>query len=484
LQDLSKTLQKANDMQVTQTLSQGLKQEFKVVLPSGDLAARLDSRLEEMRLKVQLKGFRPGKAPVAHLKKIYGREVMGEVVQDAVDEANRKIVEENNFRLAAEPKLDFPDGQEGVEKALRADGDLAYTLSFETLPKIELGSFDDISIERLVCAVGDEDVEKAVSDLAERLREYEAAPEESYKAEKHDRLTIDFSGKIDGEAFEGGTGEDLKIVLGSGALIPGFEDQLEGSVAGEQRVVKARFPDKYSVKTLAGRDAEFAVTVKAVERPKPLDIDDEFAKKWGFDTQEALKTAVRGNVEADFDKASRDKMKRALLDALDARYKFETPESLVNREFEGIWREFETERQRTGPSEAKSDDELRAEYRGIAERRVRLGLLLAEIGMSVGVTVEDKDLTQAIIDRARQFPGQEKAIWDFYRNDERALATLRAPIYEDRVVAHLTGVVQIAERTVSREELFAEEDEEASAPGAAPTAQDAAPAEGVEAETK
>jgi trigger factor len=455
-------------MQVTQTLSQGLKQEFKVVLASGDLAARLDTKLEEMRSKVQIKGFRPGKAPVAHLKKIYGREVMGEVVQNAVEDANRHIIEENKFRLASEPTLDFPGGQEEVEKALRADGDLSYVLSFETLPKIELGSFNDISVERLVAAVGDEDVDKAVLDLAERVREYEPASEEGYKAEKGDRLTVDFSGKIDGESFEGGTGEDLKVVLGSNTFIPGFEDQLVGAAAGEQRPLATRFPDAYSVASLAGRGVAFDVAVKTVERPKAIEINDEFAKKLGFDTLEALRTAVRGNLDADFSKAARDKLKRALLDALDARYKFETPESLVTREFEGIWREFEAERARSqSTDQTKSDEDLRAEYRDIAERRVRLGLLLAEIGMSAGVRIEDKDLTQAIVDRARQFPGQEKAVWDFYRNNEQALATLRAPLYEDRVITHLTGVVRVADKTVSREELFADEDEETAAPAAA-----------------
>ncbi len=449
-------------MQVTQTLSEGLKQEFKVVLPAGDLAAKLETQLAEMRAKAQIKGFRPGKAPISHLKKLYGKSLMSEVLQEAVNEANRKIVDDNKLRIAAEPKLDFPGGQDEVEKALEAAGDFSFVVTFETLPSFELGSFDDISLERPIAPVTDEDIEKSIQALVDRVREYEPKPEGA-KAEKGDKLTIDFTGKLDGVAFEGGTGGDVDLVLGSGSFIPGFEDLLDGAAAGEQRLVKVRFPDEYSAKNLAGKDAEFDVTVKALEAPKAAEIDDEFAKKYGFDSLDALKTAVRGNLEADFEKASRDKFKRALLDALDARYKFDLPSSLVENEFAGIWREYEAERQRAGQAETeanKNEDETRAEYRAIAERRVRLGLVLAEIGQKAGVTVEDKDLTDAVVERARQFPGQEKEVWDFYRKNENALASLRAPIYEERVVAHLAGIIGVSEKIVTREELFAEEDEE------------------------
>ncbi|MGC1860500.1 MAG: trigger factor [Methylocystis sp.] len=451
-------------MQVTQTLSEGLKQEFKVVLPAGDLAAKLETQLAEMRAKAQIKGFRPGKAPISHLKKLYGKSLMSEVLQEAVNEANRKIVDDNKLRIAAEPKLDFPGGQDEVEKALEAAGDFSFVVTFETLPSFELGSFDDISLERPIAPVTDEDVEKSIQALVDRVREYESKAEGA-KAEKGDKLTIDFTGKLDGVAFEGGTGGDVDLVLGSGSFIPGFEDQLDGAAAGEQRLVKARFPDEYSAKNLAGKDAEFDVTVKSLETPKAAEIDDEFAKKYGFDSLDALKTAVRGNLEADFEKASRDKFKRALLDALDARYKFDLPLSLVENEFEGIWREYEAERKRAGQAVAEADkteDETRAEYRAIAERRVRLGLVLAEIGQKAGVTVEEKDLTDAVVERARQFPGQEKEVWDFYRKNENALASLRAPIYEERVVAHLAGIVGVSDKTVTREELFAEDEEKPS----------------------
>ena len=453
-------------MQVTQTLSEGLKQEFKVVLPAGDLAAKLETQLAEMRAKAQIKGFRPGKAPISHLKKLYGKSLMSEVLQEAVNEANRKIVDDNKLRIAAEPKLDFPGGQDEVEKALEAAGDFSFVVTFETLPSFELGSFDDISLERPIAPVTDEDVEKSIQALVDRVREFEPKAEGA-KAEKGDKLTIDFTGKLDGVAFEGGTGGDVDLVLGSGSFIPGFEDQLDGAAAGEQRLVKVRFPDEYSAKNLAGKDAEFDVTVKSVEAPKVAEIDDEFAKKYGFDSLDALKTAMRGNLEADFEKASRDKFKRALLDALDARYKFDLPASLVENEFAGIWRDYEAERKRAGQAEPEADkneDETRAEYRAIAERRVRLGLVLAEIGQKAGVTVEEKDLTDAVVERARQFPGQEKEVWDFYRNNPNALAELRAPIYEEKAVDHILSLAKVEEvKDTSAELLKADEDEKAPA---------------------
>jgi trigger factor len=458
------SLQEANEMQVTQTLSEGLKQEFKVVLPASDLAAKLESQLAEVRAKAQIKGFRPGKAPISHLKKLYGKNIMGEVLQEAVNEANRRIVEDNKLRVASGPKLDLPEDRDIIEKVLEASGDFAFVVSFETLPSFEIGSFDDISLERPVALVSDDEVEKAMSQFAERLREYEPKAEAA-KAEKGDKLTIDFEGKLDGVPFEGGTGGDVDLVLGSGMFIPGFEEQLDGAAKGEKRLVKTRFPDDYSATNLAGKEAEFDVTVKEVSGPKPMEIDDALAKKYGFESLDAMRAAVRANIEADFDKASRDKLKRKLLDALDKRYSFELPQSLVEQEFEGIWREVENERAKPTPPkefEGKSEADLRAEYRAIAERRVRLGLVLAEIGQQAGVTVEEKDLTEAVVERARQFPGQEKQIWDFYRNNEQALASLRAPIYEERVVAHLSSLVKIADKPVSREELFADDEEEAA----------------------
>jgi trigger factor len=447
-------------MQVTQTSSEGLKQEFKVVLPASDLAAKLATQLSEVQAKAQIKGFRPGKAPIGHLKKMYGKSIMSEVLQDAVNEANRKIVEDHNLRIAVEPKLDFPGGQEEVERALAAEGDLAFTVTFETLPKIEIGSFDDISIERPVAEVAEDDIQNALKNLADRAQEFEARAEGA-KAENGDKLTIDFTGKLDGVPFEGGTGGDVDIVLGSSTFIPGFEEQLVGAGAGDERLVKVTFPADYSATNLAGKAAEFDVTVKAVAAPKALEIGDELATKYGFENFDAMKTAVKTNLEADFHKVSRDRLKRALLDALDSRYSFDLPQTLVDQEFNNIWAQHEAESRRAGQplaEEGKTEDETRAEFRKIAERRVRLGLVLAEIGQEAGVKVEDKDLTEALVERARMFPGQEKQVWDFYRNNEQALAQLRAPIYEERVVDHISKLIKITDKTVSKEELLKEDE--------------------------
>lgn len=448
-------------MQVTQTSTQGLKQEFKVVLPAADLAAKLGAQLAEMQAKAQIKGFRPGKAPLGHLKKLYGKSIMGDVLQEAVNDANRKIVEENGLRIAVEPKLDFPGGQEEVERALAAEGDFSFTVTFETLPKFEVGALDDISLERPVAEVGEADIDTALKNLADRIQEFEPRAEGA-KAGKGDKLTIDFTGKLDGVPFEGGAGGDIDIVLGSGTFIPGFEDQLEGAAVGEQRLVKVTFPEDYSAKHLAGKDAEFDVTVKAVAAPTAMEIGEELAKKYGFENFDAMKEAVKGNLEADYHKVSRDRLKRALLDALDSRYSFDLPETLVEQEFGNIWQQHMAESQRTGQplaEEGKTEEETRAEFRKIAERRVRLGLVLAEIGQNAGVKVEDKDLTEALVERARMFPGQEKQVWDYYRNNEQALAQLRAPIYEERVVDHISKLIKITDKPVTKEELFKEEDE-------------------------
>jgi trigger factor len=448
-------------MQVTQTSTEGLKQEFKVVLPAGDLAAKLAAQLAEVQAKAQIKGFRPGKAPIGHLKKLYGKSIMGDVLQEAVNEANRKIVEEHQLKIAVEPKLDFPGGQDEVERALAAEGDFAFTVTFETLPKFEIGSFDDIAIERPVAEVAEEDIQTALQNLADRAQEFEPRAEGA-TAESGDKLTIDFTGKLDGVPFEGGTGGDIDIVLGSNTFIPGFEEQLVGAGVGEERLVKVTFPADYSAQNLAGKDAEFDVTVKAVAAPKSLEIGEELATKYGFENFDAMRQAVKTNLEADFHKISRDRLKRALLDALDSRYSFELPQTLVDQEFNNIWAQHEAESRRAGQplaEEGKTEDETRAEFRKIAERRVRLGLVLAEIGQEAGVKVEDKDLTEALVERARMFPGQEKQVWDFYRNNEQALAQLRAPIYEERVVDHISKLIKITDKTVTKEELLKEDDE-------------------------
>lgn len=443
-------------MQVTETLSQGLKREFKVVIPASDLAQRLDSQLAEMKDKVRINGFRPGKVPTAHLRRVYGRSVMAEVLQTAINEANRKIVEDNNLKLALEPKIDFPTDQAEVEAALEARGDLTVGVKIEILPTFDVGNFDDVEVTRFVAEIPDAEVQQTIDRMASQNRTY-TERDEAAVAETGDKLAMDFVGKMDGELFEGGSGEGIDIVLGSGSFIPGFEEQLVGAKAGEQRTVNVAFPENYTATHLAGRDASFDVTVKSISAPGEFVLDDEFAKQFGFDSIDKLRDAIRSNLERDYTRASRDKLKRSLLDALDKKYSFELPEGLVDQEFSGIWQQVENEQKSGGKSfeeEGTTEEAARADYRRIAERRVRLGLVLAEVGQSANVQVTDDEVTQALLERARQFPGQEKMVWDYYRNNPEALAQLRAPVFEEKVVDHIVGMAKVTDQSVSKDELF------------------------------
>ena len=450
-------------MQVTETLSQGLKRAYKVVLPAQDLAARLDGQLSEMKDKARINGFRPGKVPVAHLRKIYGKSVMADVVQNAVNEVNRKIIDDNGFRLAGEPKIAFPEDQAEVERALEAQGDLAYTVDIEVLPKFEIGTFDDIALERPVYTSSESEIDEALVRMGERNRPFEPVADDRAAA-SGDKVTIDFVGKIDGVAFEGGTGADHELVLGSGSFIPGFEDQLIGAKVGQTPIVKVSFPADYGAAHLAGKEAHFDVTVKALAAPGEVKIDDEFAKGFGLENMDKLKEAIRGNLDGEYIRMSREKLKRALLDALDGRYSFDLPQGLVEAEFNGIWQQVEAEQKRTGKSfidEGTTEEAARADYRKIAERRVRLGLLLAEVGEKSEVKVTDDELSAALVERVKQFPGQEKAVWDYYRNNAEALASVRAPLYEEKVVDYILGKTKVTDKPVSKDELMKQDDDAA-----------------------
>ena len=452
-------------MQVTETLSQGLKREYNIVLSASDLASRLDAQLADLKTKVKINGFRPGKVPLAHLKRVYGRSVMSDVVQDAINAANKQIVDDNQLRLAQEPKIELPTDKEAIEAALDARGDLNFKVALEVLPKFEVGEFSDIELERPVADVEESEVELTLQRLAQDRRVYADKPEGA-KAENFDRVTVDFVGTIAGEPFEGGTSQGIEVVIGSNTFIPGFEEHLLGAVAGERRAVQATFPEAYAVRKLAGQKADFDVTVKAVAAPEPFAIDDEFAKSLGAESLDQLKQSLRERIGADYARASRDKVKRKLLDALAARYSFEVPQGLVEQEFASIWTQVEREQQASGRSfadENTTEEAARADYRAIAERRVRLGLLLAEVGANAEVKISDEEMTQALIARARAFPGQEKQVWDFYRNNQQALAELRAPLYEEKVVDHILGLAKVADRKVTVKELLQAEDEEVPA---------------------
>src|SRR4029079_3261497 len=324
-------------MQVTETVSDGLKREFKVVVPAADLATKADAKLGQLKDQVRINGFRPGKVPVAHLKRLYGRAVMAEMIEAAVREANTQIVTERGFKLVREPQVTLPTDQAAVEQVIEGKSDLAYTMAIEILPKIELADFTGIQLERLNAEVTDAEVEEALTKIAEQSRPF-APKGEGAKAENGDRVTIDFTGKRDGVPFEGGTGGDFPLHLGSGSFIPGFEDQLIGAAAGEQRSVKVTFPEMYPTAHLAGKNAEFDVTMKKIEAPQPVTMNDEFAKSLGLESLAKLREMVKGRLAQEQTAMSRQKVKRQLLDELDAKHKFPPPPSLVEDEFNNVWK--------------------------------------------------------------------------------------------------------------------------------------------------
>jgi trigger factor len=449
-------------MQVTETVSDGLKREFKVVVPAADLASKVDERLVELKGRVRINGFRPGKVPVSHLKRLYGRAVMAEAIEAAVREANTQIVTDRGFKLVREPEVTMPSEAGAVEQMIEGKADLSYTVAIEIMPPIDLADFKGIQLERLTAEVTDAEVDEAIKRIAEQSRPF-ARKGEGARVESGDRVTIDFSGKVGGVPFEGGTGGDVGILIGSGTFIPGFEEQLIGSAAGEQRTVHVTFPQTYPAAHLAGKNAEFEVTVKAVEAPQAVTVDDEFAKSLGLESLAKLSEMVRERLAREHAMVSRQRMKRKLLDELDARHKFTPPPSLVEDEFTNVWKTIIDDlnaQKRTFEDEGTTEQKAREEYRTIADRRVRLGLVIAEIGERNNIKVTDEELSRAVVDRARQVPGREQEVWDFYRNNPDALASLRAPIFEDKVVDFIFELAQIGERKVSREELYKEEVDE------------------------
>ncbi|WP_029004570.1 trigger factor [Azorhizobium doebereinerae] len=449
-------------MQVTETQAEGLKRAYTVVLPAAELDAKAQDRLVELKDKVKINGFRPGKVPVAHLKALYGKSVMAEVIEQAVTEANGKIIEENSLRLALPPKVELPQAEDEVKAVIDGAADLTYTVELEVLPKIELGNFKEISIEKPVAIVADEEVDDTIKRLVDANRPFSA---KDGAAATGDRITVDFVGSIDGVPFDGGAGEGVPVVIGSNSFIPGFEDQLVGMSAGEERTINVTFPTNYLSEQLAGKDASFAVKASAVEAPGDLTIDDEFAKSLGLESLDQLKQQVRERIAKEHEGATRQRVKRQLLDALDASHKFDVPPTLVSQEFDGVWQQVQSDlaqQKHTFADEGTSEDEARAEYQRIAERRVRLGLVLAEIGERNNIQVSDDEVTRAVVERARQFPGQEQQVWDYYRRNAQAMASLRAPLFEEKVVDFLLELANVTEKQVTREELYKEEEEKAA----------------------
>jgi trigger factor len=454
-------------MEVTETLSDGLKREFQVQVPAADLEARVTERLGELKDRVNLRGFRPGKVPVTHLRRIYGKAVMAETIEAVIRELNAQIVSERGLKLAMEPKVTIPNEASAVEKVIGGQSDLAYTLALEILPKIELADFKGIKLERQVAEVTEAQVNDALGKIAEQNRPF-AVKAEGAKVEKGDRILIDFAGRIDGAPFEGGTGGDVGVNVGAGTFLPGFEDQLVGMTVGETRVVKVTFPDNYLNTQLAGKNAEFDVTAKSLEAPGQVTLDDAFAKSLGLESLDKLKEAVKGRLQQEHAALSRQKLKRQLLDKLDEMHKFALPPTLAEDEFKNVWTTVENDLKaqgRTFADEGTTEEKAREEYRGIAERRVRLGLVLAEIGEKNKITVTEEEITRAIVERARQVPGREQEVWEYYRKTPAAVAAIRAPIFEEKVVDFLFELATVTERQVSREDLLKDEEDENSAAG-------------------
>lgn len=443
-------------MQVTETAREGLKRTLQVVVGQAELKERFTSRLDEIKDRVQIKGFRRGKVPVAHLKKLYGKSLMQEVMEQTLNDTSAQAIKDRNERPAQQPKVELVDfNEETFNRIVEGQGDLAYSMSFEVLPPIPLADLTSLKLEKLVADVDDAALEKALSNLAERNTAFD--PEEGRAASEGDLVTMNFIGKIDGEPFEGGSAEGQSLVIGKKQFIPGFEEGVTGMKAGDEKVVTATFPEEYPVKELAGKTADFDVKVTAVAKPRVPEVDEEFAKGIGAESLEQLRSFVSEQIKREYDQASRAKLKREILDALDAAHKFELPPSLVDFEFNNIWTQLENNLKATNKTfadEGKTEDEARAEYRAIAERRVRLGLVIGEIGEKNKLQVSQEELRRALVEQARRYPGSEKQVYEYYEKTPGALAELRAPIFEDKVIDFVIEQAKPTEKKVTREELL------------------------------
>lgn len=434
-------------MQVKETQNEGLKRGYQFTLPAADLAAEVDKKLQEAQPEIEMKGFRKGKVPMALLKKQFGPRVLGDAMQEAIDGALRKHMDESGDRPAMQPKVEMENGENWKE-----GDDVVVNVSYENLPQIPELDASGIELERLVVKAEDAAVDEALDGLAKNAVTYEDRKAGS-KAKKDDQIVIDFKGFVDGEAFEGGEAEGYPLVLGSGNFIPGFEDQLIGAKAGDEVKVEVKFPEDYGAENLKGKDAVFETKVHAVKAAKKAEIDDELAKKFGADDLEALKGQIRERLEAEYKGASRAILKRALLDKLDEMVKFELPESLVEAEAAQIAHQLYHEEHPEDHGHNHGAIEPTDEHKTLAERRVRLGLLLAEIGQKAEVTVSDQEMTQAVMMQARQYPGQERAFFEFIQQNPQAQQQLRAPIFEDKVIDHIVEGAKVTDKDITKEEL-------------------------------
>jgi trigger factor len=457
-------------MQVTEILSDGLRRGFAVVVPAADVETKRSKRLAELSRTLNLPGFRPGKVPANLVRKRFGGAVTAEVLEESVNDATRQVLDDRGLRSATQPKVEVT--------SLDPASDLEFKVEVELLPEIALPDFSGIALTRLKAEPSAETVEKALAEIAERqrtLQDVEARP-----AQAGDVLMVDFSGRIDGKSFAGGTGTDLPVELGATGFIPGFAEQVEGMSPGEQRTIEATFPADYASAEVAGKTATFDVTAKALKRKEVPAVDDALATKLGFDSLDEVSTLISSQVRREYENLSRLRIKRQLLDALAEHADFPVPPSMVEGEFAQIWQRVQQERD-SGKLEAedaaKDEETLKQEYRAIAERRVRLGLLLAEVGRVQGIQVTPEEMNRAMRVEANRYPGQQQQVLDLFRKHPEAAEALRGPIYEDKVVDYILGVAQVSEQIVSPEELARDPEVEAAAPDATAAARQAATAD-------
>ncbi len=457
-------------MQIEELQVDGLKHEYKITVPAKDLDERMDAILTEFRANVSIKGFRPGKAPLSLLRRMHGERAQGQLLQETMQETSTKLFEEKNLKPALRPEVD-------MEGDFETGKDLEYTLKVEVLPEVDVSGFKAPALERWVAEVDEKSVDEFVGRIASQQKSFKKAAKTT-KAKEGDAVLINYVGRVDGEEFEGGAGEDFQLELGSGMFIPGFEEQLVGAKAGDNKVVEVTFPEQYQAENLAGKAAEFTVDVQEVRKPTEAKIDDDLAKNMGFDDLAGLRESVKGQLEADNGSLTRAHLKRGLLDALAGEYDFGVPEGMVNLEFAQIWEQIKRDAIQSGEAKPEdfdgmdepSDKDEAAEFRSIAERRVRLGLLLSEIGVANKVEVTQEEVNRRIIEEARRFPGQEAQVFEYFQNNEEARAQLRAPVFEEKVVDFVLEQAELTDKTVSREDLEAAVralDEEEANPGKA-----------------
>ncbi|MEO8758038.1 MAG: trigger factor [Devosia sp.] len=442
-------------MQVTETLNDGLKRKLSVVIPKSDLTSRLETRLGELKNQANLKGFRPGKVPATYLKKVYGKSAMAEVMQDAINTTVGNALTERSERAAAQPKVDLPEDQGTINSVLDGEADLAFDVSYEVLPAVALMDFKSLKLDKPVVEITDEDIDKEMQRVFRQNRGYEPKADDGVVTDG-DNLGISFEGKIDGKPFTGGSSDHAHVIVGAGEFIPGFEEQLVGMKKGETKSIKVTFPKDYNREELQGKKADFDVTVLHIDAPQAGVLDDDFAKRLGLDDVAALRVAVKDQMTAALASMSRQALKRQILDALDEGHKFAVPEQLVDAEFEQIWQRVEHEIKDHGKSfedEGTTEVEAREQYKTIAERRVRLGLVVAEVGNANKIEVSEEEHQQALITEVRRFPGQEQQVYDYYRKNQQALAGLRAPVFENKVVDFVAELATQTDKKMSREDL-------------------------------